>query len=67
MCKRPVSIAVPVYNSENYRQTRLNSIRAHTWTELEIIAVDDGSTDRSRDINRENTEQDAVERRKRKK
>jgi len=42
-----VSIVVPVYNSENYLHRCLESIAAQTWPQLEVILVDDGSTDGS--------------------
>ena len=42
-----VSIIVPVYNTAPYLETALGSILSQSLTELEIIAVDDGSTDDS--------------------
>lgn len=42
-----VSIIVPVYNVEQYLPICLNSILAQTLNDIEIICVDDGSTDRS--------------------
>lgn len=42
-----VSIVVPVYNVENYLKRCVDSIRAQTEKQLEIILVDDGSTDSS--------------------
>lgn len=42
-----LSIIVPVYNVENYLEECLNSILAQTFTDYELILVDDGSTDRS--------------------
>ena len=42
-----VSVIVPVYNVEDYLPICLNSILSQTYKELEIILVDDGSTDRS--------------------
>lgn len=45
-----VSIIVPVYNCENYLLKCMHSIIAQTYTNLEIILVDDGSTDASGDI-----------------
>ena len=40
-----VSIIVPVYNGATFIQTCLDSLLAQTLTDLEIIVVDDGSTD----------------------
>ncbi len=45
-----VSVIVPVYNAENYLEECLNSIVNQTYHNLEIILVDDGSTDRSSKI-----------------
>lgn len=40
-----LSVVVPVYNSAKYLNTCLQSLVAQTYTDLEIILVDDGSTD----------------------
>lgn len=45
-----VSIVVPVYNVEDYLDKCLNSLVKQTLKDIEIILVDDGSTDRSGDI-----------------
>lgn len=42
-----ISIIVPVYNVENYLERCMQSIWKQTYTNLEIILVDDGSTDAS--------------------
>jgi glycosyltransferase involved in cell wall biosynthesis len=40
-----VSILVPCYNSRPWVEATLESALAQTWQDIEIIAVDDGSTD----------------------
>lgn len=42
-----ISVIVPVYNVEGYLAACINSIIAQTYSNLEIILVDDGSTDSS--------------------
>lgn len=42
-----ISVLVPVYNVENYLGRCLDSIRNQTFLDLEIICMDDGSTDAS--------------------
>ncbi|MDO4443814.1 MAG: glycosyltransferase [Slackia sp.] len=44
------SVVIPVYNVEKYLSYCLDSVRAQTYADLEIICVDDGSTDRSAHI-----------------
>ena len=45
-----VSVVIPVYNSEKYLEECLNSIISQTYQNVEIIAIDDGSTDSSLEI-----------------
>lgn len=45
-----ISIIVPVYNIEEYLGRCLDSIIAQTYQKLEIIVVNDGSTDRSGEV-----------------
>lgn len=47
---KKVSIIIPVYNSEKYVEACLRSIMKQTFSHLEIIVIDDGSQDGSRDI-----------------
>lgn len=44
---KKISVIVPVYNVEKYLSQRLDSIIHQTYKNLEIILVDDGSTDSS--------------------
>ena len=42
-----ISIIVPVYNAEKYIQRCVSSLLSQTFSDFEIILVDDGSTDNS--------------------
>lgn len=45
--KGSLSVIVPIYNVESYLPRCIDSILSQTFTNLELILVDDGSTDRS--------------------
>ena len=53
-----LSVIIPVYNAEDYLRMNLDSLISQSLKEIEIICVDDGSTDSSRDIVREYMEKD---------
>ena len=42
-----ISVIVPVYNVEKYLERCVKSIAAQTYKDLEILLIDDGSTDKS--------------------
>lgn len=50
MSNKLVSVVVPIYNVESYLPACVESILAQTYSNLEIILVDDGSTDGSAKI-----------------
>ena len=45
-----ISIVIPIYNVEQYLEQCLSSIQAQKYDDLEVICVNDGSTDDSRKI-----------------
>ena len=50
MSEKKVSIVIPVYNVEKYLRSCLKSVCKQTLEDIEVIAVNDGSTDGSVDI-----------------
>lgn len=45
-----ISVVMPVYNGEQYILESINSILSQTIKDIELIIIDDGSTDRSSQI-----------------
>lgn len=50
MAKPKVSVIVPVYNTEKYLEEAFSSIQNQSLSDIEIIVINDGSTDRSAEI-----------------
>lgn len=42
-----VSVIVPIYNSEKYLEAALDSVKAQSYKTIEVLMIDDGSTDSS--------------------
>ena len=45
-----MSVIVPVYNTEQYLHRCIDSILTQTYTDFELLLIDDGSKDKSGDI-----------------
>jgi glycosyltransferase involved in cell wall biosynthesis len=54
-----ISIIIPVYNTDKYLDKCLESVTAQTLKEIEIICVNDGSTDNSLEILKKYAKQDS--------
>ena len=53
-----VSVIMPVYNAFDYLRPAMDSVLDQTLKEIEIICIDDGSTDHSLDIIKEYKDKD---------
>ena len=47
---KKISVIVPVYNAEKYIEKTIQSLIEQTFKEIEIILVNDGSKDKSKQI-----------------
>ncbi|MEY2876332.1 MAG: hypothetical protein RLZZ373_3703 [Pseudomonadota bacterium] len=45
-----ISVVIPAYNAQHSLQATLSSVFAQTWPHVEVIVVDDGSTDLTADL-----------------
>lgn len=54
-----ITVIVPIYNTEQYLKKCLDSILNQTYKEMEVILVDDGSTDSSGEICKEYEKNDS--------
>lgn len=53
-----ISIIMPVYNAEKFLEESIGDIRVQTFTDFELICVNDGSSDRSPQILEKNRKED---------
>lgn len=54
-----VSVIIPIYKSEKFLPRTLESVRAQTYSDLEVICVDDCSPDRSKEVIKEYAAKDS--------
>lgn len=54
-----ISVIMPLYNVEKYLKQSLNSVMNQTFSDIEIICVNDGSTDNTLSILQECSEEDS--------
>lgn len=60
MVKGMVSVIIPVYNCEKYLEDCVENLLSQTYKNIEIILVNDGSTDRSASIGKQIAENNCV-------
>ncbi len=57
-CNKIVSIIIPIYNVEKYLERCLDSVSKQTYTNIEVLLIDDCSTDSSANIAKKYTNND---------
>jgi glycosyltransferase involved in cell wall biosynthesis len=45
-----ISVVMPVWNGEQYLRASVDSVLAQTFSDLELVVIDDGSTDKTLEI-----------------
>lgn len=53
-----ISIIIPFYNVENYIEATLNSVKNQTFSDFEVVMINDGSTDSSAEICKKFSDED---------
>ena len=53
MENKPVSVIIPVYNGADFIAETLDSVMAQTYSNIEIIVIDDGSEDGTKEVVRD--------------
>ena len=53
-----ISVIIPVYNAQEYLSECLDSVLSQTLSDIEIICINDGSTDNSLEILKEYAKKD---------
>lgn len=53
-----VSVIVPVYNAEKYLREAIESVLNQTYTDFELLLINDRSTDKSKEICEEYSKKD---------
>ena len=49
-CMKPITVVIPVYNGEAFLVETIDSVLCQTFSDFELVLVDDGSTDQSVEI-----------------
>ena len=47
---KPITVIIPIYNAEDFLQETIDNVLCQTFSDFELLALDDGSTDKSPEI-----------------